>query len=52
MHSEKGTIAISLVAEAVRCVERCGADPLPPPADGRIAPHLLALPRGSVSSAQ
>jgi AraC-like DNA-binding protein len=52
MHSEKGTIAISLVAEAVRCVERCGADPLPLLAAARIAPHLLASPGARVSSAQ
>ncbi|RKP43887.1 AraC family transcriptional regulator [Trinickia fusca] len=52
MNSEKGTIAVSLVEEAVRCVKRCGADPLPMLEQAGIAPQLLASPSARVSSAQ
>lgn len=52
MNSEKGTIAVSLVEEAVRCVERRGADPLPLLEQAGIAPQLLASPSARVSSAQ
>lgn len=52
MTTEKGTIAISLVQEAVDCVERCGADPLPLLEQAGIAPQWLARPHARVSSAQ
>ncbi|TKC92674.1 AraC family transcriptional regulator [Trinickia terrae] len=52
MHNEKGTIAVSLVEEAVRCVKRCGADPQPLLEEAGIAPQLLGSPLARVSSAQ
>lgn len=52
MDKEKGTIAVSLVEEAVRCVRRRGADPSPMLEQAGIAPQLLASPQGRVSSAQ
>jgi AraC-like DNA-binding protein len=52
MHNEKGTIAVSFVEEAVRCVKRCGHDPQPLLEEAGIAPQLLGLPLARVSSAQ
>jgi AraC-like DNA-binding protein len=52
MEKEKGTIAVSLVEEAVRCVKRCGVDPTPMLEQAGIAPPLLAAPQARVSSAQ
>ncbi len=52
MDREKGTIAVSLVEEAVRCVTRCGVDPSPLLDQAGIAPQLLASPQARVSSAQ
>ncbi|HEV3105756.1 MAG TPA: AraC family transcriptional regulator [Trinickia sp.] len=52
MNSERGTIAVSLVEEAVRCVTRRGVDPLPMLEEAGIAPQLLASPSARVSSAQ
>ncbi|CAB3669927.1 AraC family transcriptional regulator [Trinickia soli] len=52
MDKEKGTIAVSLVEEAVRCVRRCGVDPAPMLEQAGIAPQLLASPQARVSSSQ
>ena len=52
MHNEKGTIAVGLVEETVRCVERCGLDPQPFLEQAGIAPQLLGSARARVSSAQ
>ncbi|MGN6233609.1 MAG: AraC family transcriptional regulator [Trinickia sp.] len=52
MDKEKGTIAVSLVEEAVRCVERRGVDPVPILEQAGISPQLIASPQGRVSSAQ
>lgn len=52
MEKEKGTIAVSLVEEAVRCVERCGVDPSPMLESAGISAQLLASPQARVSSAQ
>lgn len=52
MDSEKGTIAVSLVEEAIRCVKRCGVDPAPLLNQAGIAAQLLASPQARVSSAQ
>ncbi|WP_206994941.1 AraC family transcriptional regulator [Trinickia mobilis] len=52
MHNEKGTIAVSLVEEAVRCVNRCGVDPQPLLEEAGIAAQLLGSPLARVSSAQ
>jgi AraC-like DNA-binding protein len=52
MDKEKGTIAVSLVEEAVRCVARCGVDPSPMLEEAGISPHLLAAPQARVSSAK
>lgn len=52
MDQEKGTIAVSLVEEAVQCVRRLGVDPSAMLERAGIAPHLLASPQGRVSSAQ
>lgn len=52
MNKEKGTIAVSLVEEAVRCVERRGVDPAPLLEAAGISPQVLAAPHGRVSSAQ
>ncbi|RDU96317.1 AraC family transcriptional regulator [Trinickia dinghuensis] len=52
MDKEKGTIAVSLVEEAIRCVERCGVDPAPMLEQAGISPQLLASPQARVSSAQ
>jgi len=52
MDREKGTIAVSLVEEAVRCVKRCGVDPSPLLEQAGIGPQLLASPQARVSSAQ
>lgn len=52
MNKEKGTIAVSLVEEAVRCVERCGVDPSRMLEEAGISPQLLAAPQARVSSAQ
>jgi AraC-like DNA-binding protein len=52
MHNEKGTIAVSLVEEAVRCVKRCGVDPQPLLEEAGIAPQLLGSPLARVSSTQ
>ncbi|MGG1948527.1 AraC family transcriptional regulator [Trinickia sp. NRRL B-1857] len=52
MDKEKGTIAVSLVEEAVRCVERCGVDPKPMLESAGISAQLLASPQARVSSAQ
>jgi AraC-like DNA-binding protein len=52
MDNEKGTIAVSLVEEAARCVKRCGVDPRPLLEEAGIAPPLLDAPRARVSSAQ
>ncbi|MBU6489119.1 MAG: AraC family transcriptional regulator [Burkholderiales bacterium] len=52
MEKEKGTIAVSLVEEAVRCVKRCGVDPSPMLEQAGISPQLLAAPHARVSSAQ
>lgn len=52
MDQEKGTIAVSLVEEAVRCVTRRGVDPAPLLEQAGIAAQLLASPQARVSSAQ
>lgn len=52
MDKEKGTIAVSLVEEAVRCVVRRGIDPAPMLEEAGISPQLLAAPQARVSSAQ
>lgn len=52
MDKEKGTIAVSLVEEAVRCVERRGVDPSPMLDEAGISRQLLAAPQARVSSAQ
>ncbi len=52
MDKEKGTIAVSLVEEAIRCVKRCGVDPAPMLEQAGIAPQVLASPQGRVSSSQ
>lgn len=52
MNKEKGTIAVSLVEEALRCAARRGADSLPLLDAAGIAPKLLMSPTARVSSAQ
>lgn len=52
MDKEKGTIAVSLVEEALRCVERCGIDPSPVLEQAGISPQLISSPQARVSSAQ
>ncbi|QCP53745.1 AraC family transcriptional regulator [Trinickia violacea] len=52
MHNEKGTIAVSLVEEAVHCVKRCGVDPQPLLEEAGIAAQLSGSPLARVSSAQ
>ncbi|PMS22016.1 AraC family transcriptional regulator [Trinickia dabaoshanensis] len=52
MDKEKGTIAVSLVEEAIRCVERCGVDPSPMLELAGISSQLLASPQARVSSTQ
>jgi AraC-like DNA-binding protein len=52
MDKEKGTIAVSLVEEALRCVERRGVDPSPMLEQAGISPQLLASSQARVSSAQ
>jgi AraC-like DNA-binding protein len=52
MDKEKGTIAVTLVEEAVRCVRRRGVDPSPMLEAAGISPQLLASPQARVSSAQ
>jgi AraC-like DNA-binding protein len=52
MREEKGTIAVSLVAEAVHCVKQCGIDPQPLLEEAGIAPQLLGAALARVSSAQ
>ncbi|WP_206956492.1 AraC family transcriptional regulator [Trinickia acidisoli] len=52
MDKEKGTIAVSLVEEAVRCVKRRGVDPAPMLEQAGISPQLMASPQARVSSAQ
>ncbi|MGN6667929.1 MAG: AraC family transcriptional regulator [Trinickia sp.] len=52
MDKEKGTIAVSLVEEALRCVERCGVDPSPMLEEAGISPQMIASRGARVSSAQ
>lgn len=52
MNKERGTIAVSLVEEAVCCVRRRAIDPLPLLEQAGIAPQLLASPNARVSSTQ
>ena len=52
MDKEKGTIAVGLVEEALRCVERRRVDRLPMLEQAGICAQLMASPQARVSSAQ